>query len=248
MMARMAKHGRAKDRDPRPAKRRGNRPGAGWTIDSISESLLGPGVRAASLEEALAALENLQPDLDWAGVSDQVIPLFQRLRPYPPGFPDAVRHVLPSGISVTFGIDTGPAFLHVTPEIIEGWGRTVGQVADRALRNLRQRAALVGPDALLREPIGHVPMQALQSGTGSASTFVLVPDELPRIFGPQRQLFLAPMRDLLVSVPWDIEPAFASWLYGEFAMPDPNCLAPLGFRFADGRVTVEALDEPAAIA
>jgi hypothetical protein len=81
-----------------------------------------------------------------------------------------------------------------------------------------------------------------------ASTFVLVPRELPRIFGRTDALFIAPMRDLLVALPPDTEIAFAAWLHAEFAAPDPNCLAPLGFRLANGRLTVEALDESAAVA
>jgi hypothetical protein len=56
------------------------------------------------------------------------------------------------------------------------------------------------------------------------------------------------MRDLLIALPPDTEPEIASWLHGEFAAPDPNFLAPLGFRLSGGTVCAEALDAPAAIA
>jgi hypothetical protein len=243
----MGRHGHTKADTGRLPKRRRRRD-SGWTIESISEAELGPGMRAASVEEALAALEQFDHGLEWPAVADVVIPLFQRVRPYPPGFPEAARHVLSSGISVTFGIDTGPAFLHVTPEMVEGWGESLASVAERAIVNVRRRASLVDPRAVLHESITDVPVQALQSGTGSASTFVLVPEQLPRLFGHEPQVFLAPMRDLLLSLPGDVDPELAAWLYAEFAMPDPNCLAPLSFRFADGRMAVEALGEAAAIA
>jgi hypothetical protein len=93
-----------------------------------------------------------------------------------------------------------------------------------------------------------VPLQTLQSGTGSASTFVLVPEMLARIFGPAPQLFIAPMRDLLVSMPLDVDREFAAWLHQEFAAIDPNCLAPVAFRFTAGTVTLEPLGDAAAVA
>jgi hypothetical protein len=205
-------------------------------------------MRAASVEEAMAALANMPGGLDWKGAAGVVVPLFQRVRPYPPGFPEGVRHVLPPGISVTFGVDTGPAFVHVTPEVLARWERSIGEVAECALENLHRRAAVVKPASVLRDSVADVPLQALQSGTGSASTFVLVPDELPRIFGSPLGLFIAPMRDLLIELPADVDREFAAWLHAEFSAPDPNCLAPLAFRVASGRLVVEPLGAPAAIA
>ena len=209
---------------------------------------VGQGIRAASVEEAVAALQQFDAGLPWARVANLVVPLFQRIRPYPPGFPEPVRHMLPSGISVTFGVDTGPAFVHVTAEILADWGRSVAEVAEEAIANLRRRAMALDPRSVLHDSIADVPMSALQSGTGIASTLVLVPGELPRIFGRTQALLIAPMRDLLIALPPDTDPGFAAWLHGEFAAPDPNCLAPIGFRLADGRLSVEALGEAAAIA
>ena len=83
---------------------------------------------------------------------------------------------------------------------------------------------------------------------GSASTFVLLPAALERIFGTEPQLFIAPMRDLLVSLPANVDRGFAGWLHEEFAALDPNCLAPIGFDFRAGRVTLEPLDAPTAVA
>ena len=88
-----------------------------------------------------------------------------------------------------------------------------------------------------------VPLRSLQSGTGSASTFVLVPDRLPAIFGRGAQFFIAPMRDLLISLPAAVDRGFAAWLLNEFAELDPNHRAPIGFAFREGVVSLEPLGD-----
>ena len=69
-------------------------------------------------------------------------------------------------------------------------------------------------------------MRILQSGVGCASALVLVPDELERIFGSAEQCLIAPMRDLLISMPVDADRELVGWLNDEFATMDPNGLAP----------------------
>jgi hypothetical protein len=241
MMPAMGRHGGSKKQRTSGFRRRG------WTVEAFPVPG-DPEVSAASVELVMGALEDLGEELPWSAVADRVVPLFQRIRPYPPGYPEPVRRMLPSGVSVTYGVDSGPAFIHVTPELLDRWGTTIDMVADLALANLRRRAAGLSARAVVNDSIEEVPVGALQSGSGCASTFVLLPEELPRLFGRNRALFIAPMRDLLIALPPDTEPGVAAWIHLEFASQDPNCLAPIGFRLADGRVTAEALDEPAAIA
>ena len=52
-----------------------------------------------------------------------------------------------------------------------------------------------------------------------------MPDELVRVFGSQPQCLIAPMRDLLVSLPPDADRSFVAWLNDEFSEMDPNGLA-----------------------
>ena len=52
------------------------------------------------------------------------------------------------------------------------------------------------------------------------------------------------MRDLLVGLPHDVDPAFAGWLYEEIASRDPNCLLPHAFAFDGRSVTVLPLGPP----
>ena len=86
-----------------------------------------------------------------------------------------------------------------------------------------------------------MPVRILQSGVGCASALVLVPDELERIFGSERQCLIAPMRDLLISMPADADRELVGWLNDEFASMDPNGLALDAFVLEDGTLRYEAL-------
>jgi hypothetical protein len=101
-------------RDRRPPARREE----GWAVIDVRSAPLGAGIRCASIEEVLAALKGFDPDLGWDAVAPNVIPLFQRVRPYPADFPEAVRTILAPGVSVSFAIDMGPAFTPVTAEFM----------------------------------------------------------------------------------------------------------------------------------
>jgi hypothetical protein len=88
----------------------------------------------------------------------------------------------------------------------------------------------------------------LQTGLGCASALVLTPDELRRIFGGRPQCLLAPMRDVLVSLPPDVDRRFAAWLNEELSTMDPNGLAldafaldPDGLRYERLPVAVRAM-------
>lgn len=233
-------------------RHRKRRPGAdredGWALVDMQSAPLGPGITSASLEEVLAALQGYDPADGWDAVADNVIPLFQRVRPYPSDFPEGVRTIVPPGVSVSFAIDVGPAFTHITAESLKLWNVSLGDVRDRAFANLELRAAEAAGIPLVTEPVDGVPLRTLQSGTGSASTFVLLPHRLRAIFGREPQYFIAPMRDVLVSLPAAVDRGFAAWLMAEFAAMDPNHLAPIGFAFRNGHVSLEALGDPVAIA
>jgi hypothetical protein len=131
---------------------------------------------------------------------------------------------LPPGIPVGFGIDIGPAFLVVGETLLATWQIDAADLVATALGNLRTRLREVRPRDLVAQEIGDVPVRVLQSGLGCASALVLVPDELERVFGAGPQLLLAPMRDLLLSMPPDVDRRFARWLQDEFSEMDPNGL------------------------
>jgi len=192
----------------------------------------------------LAAAERLPPDLDWKAVAPRVIPLFERVRPYPPNMPPRVQAIVAPGVTIGFGIDFGPALLTVSPEIVERWSMSVADLAAHALANLHEVAGTVSPDEVHRGPLGDVDIAALQTRRGIGSVLVLAPTELARIFGPEPALFIAPMRDLLIGLPASADPSLAAWLYDDIASGDPNCLAPRAFLFNGRSITVEPLAVP----
>ena len=157
--------------------------------------------------------------------------------------PEQLRIVVPPGLSVGFGVDIGPAFITVSPEMAEAWGVRADDILARALANLEGRMAAVRSRDVYDGTIGDMPVRILQSPTGSASTYVLVPEALGRILGRHRQLVLAPMRNLLISLPITADRDFAAWLFDEIAAQDPNCLAPAAFVVGDGQLALEPLGE-----
>ena len=219
-------------------KRRANRRRkAGKSYRTVD---LGNGMVQATPEAVLRAMGGLPPDLEWEVMAPNVIPILPRRRPMPPAAGDPFRVTLPPGIPTGFGIDIGPAFLVVGESLLGTWPIGPAELVATALDNLGTRMGRVRPRDLLRQAIDGVPVRVLQSGMGCASALVLAPDELVRIFGGAPQAFIAPMRDLLISLPPDVDRSFLAWLNEEFAEMDPNGLALDALLLEDGALRYEA--------
>ncbi len=118
---------------------------------------------------------------------------------------------------------------------------TCAALATRALDNLTRRAREADERDLLRDAVDDVPVTVFQSRDGWASTTVLLPEEMDRLFGPGPALFVAPSRDLLIGLPIDVDPEFATWLTEEFEAIDPNALRLEAFEWRDGTVRCRPL-------
>lgn len=206
---------------------------------------LGNGMVQATPEAVLRAMGALPPDLEWEVMAPNVIPILPRRRPMPPQAGEPFRVTLPPGIPTGFGIDIGPAFLVVGDSLLGTWPIGPAELVAAALENLRTRLRPVRPRDLVRQSFDGVPVRILQSGVGCASALVLASDELARIFGEAPQTLIAPMRDLLLSLPPDTDRSFVAWLNDELAEMDPNGLALDAFAWADGTLRYEALRPPA---
>lgn len=202
---------------------------------------LGNGVVQATPEAVLRAMGGLPPDLEWEVMAPNVVPILPRRRPMPPQAGEPFRVTLPPGIPTGFGIDIGPAFLLVGESLLGSWPIGPAELVATALENLRARMRPVRTRDLLHQPFDGVPARTLQSGVGCASALVLAPDELQRIFGPGPQLLVAPMRDILISLPVDVDRGLAAWLNEEFASLDPNGLDLDAFVLEHGEIRYEAL-------
>src|SRR3954447_10479284 len=205
--------------EKRRAKRRHKSGKSYRTVD------LGNGMVQATPDAVLRAMGGLPADLDWSSMAESVIPILPRRRPMPPLAGAPFRVTLPPGVPTGFGIDIGPAFLVVGESLLTTWPVGPAELVATALDNLRERMRTVRPRDLVTQAIDGVPVRVLQSGAGCASGLVLVADELRRIFGAEPQCLIAPMRDVLISMPVDTDRAFVAWINDEFADMDPNGLA-----------------------
>ncbi|MGH2467352.1 MAG: hypothetical protein ACRDGL_06445 [Candidatus Limnocylindrales bacterium] len=235
-----ATHPRRGSRTSR-SRRRGAQAGAWEIVDLQASGPLGPDVVSPSLEELLTAMGALPAKLSWDVVAERVVPLFVRLRPYPPSAPPPLCTVVPPGVSIGFGMDIGPAFVNVNAELLADWSMSVPELTAQAMTNLGRRASRIDPGAVLRQHVVGVAMDVLQADAGIASALVLEPAQLERLFGSAPRIFIAPMRSLLIALPGDTDRDLARLIYGELAEQDPNCLAPLAFVWREGHVSVEAL-------
>ena len=223
------------ERERRRAKRRHK---AGKDYGSVD---LGNGIETASPDSVLRAMGTLPPDLDWTAMAPNLIPILPRRRPMPFEAGEPFRVTLPPGIPTGFGIDIGPAFLIVGQSIMASWPVGPADLVATGLDNLRRRVRSLRSRDLHRDVFDGMPVRILQSGVGCASALVLVPDELERIFGSAEQCLIAPMRDLLISMPVDADRDLVRWLNDEFATMDPNGLALDAFVFGNGALRYEAL-------
>jgi len=195
----------------------------------------------AAPDEVLRAIGQMPSDLDWPTIAPNVVPAFPRRRPLPPGIGRPVEVFLPPGVMTGFAIDIGPAVMDVGQDIVRTWGIDTGELTAQALQNLRGLTRSVRPRDLLDDSVEGTPIRLLQSGEGWSSTLLLVEDELVRLFGDGDQRFIAPMRDLLISLPLNGDPAFARWLNEELAAMDPNALALDAFTLTGGQLRYEPL-------
>lgn len=204
---------------------------------------LGPGLVAADYGSVLAALERFDPAMDWDEARGRVLPMLPRARPMPGPSLDLVRTVVPPGILVGFGIDLGPAVTFVSTQLLERWGVDAAALAGAALANLDREAARCDGRVVVQDRFAGEPIAVAQTRRGFAASLILVPDHLPRLFGPGPHVLLAPMRDILICLPGEVDAELAAFLSAEWEALDPNHLHLGAFRHEAGRITALPLGE-----
>jgi hypothetical protein len=181
-------------------------------------------VEIPSMDELLEAIEQVDLERPWHDVAPTVWPMLPRRRPLPPAADPPVRRRYPPGIDVGFGLDIGPAMLHVVSGQLDRWGVSEQDVADRAFANVRTHTKARRQFGIVEDRIQGVQVSGFQSREGWASALLLMPELLAYVLGAGPALFIAPMRDLLLRLPIDTDPELAHWLLEEFAAFDPNAL------------------------
>jgi hypothetical protein len=213
--------------------RRAARAGAG--DEGAEESLIVGPTRA----EVHAAIAGLPDELEWDDIRSRLRPMFVRRRPMPPGTERPLRFNVEPGLTVTLGVDIGPAFVYVGPKLLEAWPVAADEALAVAIANLRASVAAERFVELEYGTVGDVPLWCYQSHGGLASGLLLVPDELVLRYGDEPRLLIAPMRNLLVATPFDADREMLEWLRDEISFEDPNGLDLPLFALVDGRLTID---------
>jgi hypothetical protein len=195
-----------------------------------------PLVETAPVEDILSAIESVDLQAPWEEMAPNLRVALPRRRQMPVDPDELVPHSFAPGIETVLGLDIGPAMLFVPPQQLASWEVTAEEAFERALDNVRERVAARKQFALIHERIAEVPTVGFQSREGWASQLLLLPDELVRVLGDRNGLILAPMRDLVVCLPLDVEREFAQWLLDEFAVVDMNALDIPPLALVDGQL------------
>jgi hypothetical protein len=189
-----AKAERRAKRSAKGGSRHDHRPGAprpGETIDPIV------------LRRPIDAFNGFDPTALWVEIAPLVLPLLKRVRhPFPTEL--APIHLrVPPGVWAGFGIDMGPAWAHVSRDLIARWQIDEATLLGTALDNLRERV-VSEPPQVEHLTFADAPATVIQaSGWGSA--LILAPDRLGSILGAAPRTLLAPVRDALIALPEDLD-------------------------------------------
>ena len=198
-----------------------------------------------SRAELRSALDALPENLDWQALAAAVRPVFVRRRPLPPGAERPLTFRLGPGLTVAVGVDIGPAFMYVSGRLLETWPISADEALEQAMTNLRRSVAAERYFEMEYAPVGDMPVWWYQSQGGLASGLLLLEDELTARYGKEPRLLAAPMRNLLLCAPFDVDRELFGWLRDEIADEDPNALDLPLFALIDGHLAVDRRDQEA---
>lgn len=214
---------------------------------------------AEAVAEALATVPD---DAPWAWAALRVLPVIrgERLQVVEDvelekmGFRPASafpRVDMDPGIDVSVAIDIDVATMAVDQEMLDRWDMTIEQVASVALGNLRREVGMWSGTIYTDASYADIPIRGLEGWPAWATSLLLLPDELKRLFGDHDQLFIAPYQCCLLSLPVDVDRDIAADVVDLYGTLNPRSLliGVPGFLLRDGgSLRVEELpgfpDEP----
>lgn len=211
------------------------------------------GLTVPTAEAMAEALQGIPAGMPWAWAALRVLPAvrgeriqvmddieLEELGFTPASSYPAVR--LPPGVDVTFAVEVDVLNVTVDQRQLDTWEMTVKQVLPAAMANL---ARVVGtwPGGAYDDRYEGVRVQMLEGWPSWASSLVLLPDQLTRLFGREEQLLIAPYQCNLISLPIDTDRDLAADLVDLFGVLNPASLL-LGlpaFTLREGRLSTEEL-------
>lgn len=184
----------------------------------------------------LRAARRMPKPVPWDWAAPRLTPLLAGPRNDVPG-EELVRAPSQLGPALTFGIDLGGHFPLVDRSVAARWETSPEQLLAVSLENLRRRAAAVGGGSVETWVRSGYVVRVLRKPVGFASSILLVPEELSRLFGGQDQVLGAPGRHTLVSFPPEMPTATVADIHVEMEMDELMPLFLLPFAMEDGRLT-----------
>ena len=175
--------------------------------DGLQLTPLGGRMDPELMDRILEEAKAIDFDAPFVDLAPRILPVLKRVwHPYPPDM-QLVNVTLPPGIPTGFCIDMGPAFSHITSDLLERWQLDIPTLLTTALDNLRA-LVLVEPPVVQRFTHEGVDVMAIQ-GQGWGSALLLLPDVLGPIVGDRPRVLMAPTRNTVLSLPEDVDPAVA---------------------------------------
>jgi hypothetical protein len=148
------------------------------------------------------AASKMPKPVPWEWARPRLMPLLAQPCIDLPG-EERVRVVGRPGCAIEFGIDLGGHFPIVDRIVAERWECSVDQLHDAAMENLARRVEAIPTTAVQHAVMSGRAFRMLQGPAGCASSVLLVPEQVKRLFGGQDQVLAAPGRHTLLSFPMD---------------------------------------------
>lgn len=198
----------------------------------------GVGVALAVLREHRAmvrAAKRMPKPVPWDWARTRVVPLLAGPMIDPEG-ESPVRSVMDPGVTVIFGLDLGDAFPIVDEVVARRWECSPDQILAAAEANLRRWSARLEPSIVRNATMSGHRIRLIDVSPGWASSLLLVPEAIRRLFGDHDQVFAAPRRETLLSFRPDIPGRIAGDIVVDFELGTPRPLMLEPFALQDGIV------------
>jgi hypothetical protein len=203
------------------------------------------GLALAMLREdraARRALRRMPKPVPWEWAQRRLVPLLAGPRIDEPGEP-IVRATMDPGVAVIFGIDVGAAFPTVDAAVAARWECSPAQIQDVAMANLKQWTARLEPTIVRGATLSGHHVRMIEKQPTWASSILLVPDQLRRLFGSHDQMFAAPRTNTLLGFSLDVPTRVAADIVVDFEAGAPYPLMLDPFRLEDGELTWVGTDD-----